>query len=276
MNTSRELVFGQWRGRRRNKQTSNAQRPTPNVEFKDHFSAHAVDYAKFRPRYPEELFRHLATIAPGKELAWDCATGNGQAAVALAKVFKRVIATDASEKQIGNAEAHARVDYRVVPAEKSGIESHTVDLITVAQALHWFDLARFDTEARRVLKPRGAVAAWAYKLAKIDPPIDAVVNHYYSDIVGGYWPPERGLVEKFEELAFPFPQLAAPPFEMTAEWNAEHLIGYLRTWSATQRFVAANQRDPLKEVEEDLRLAWGDAGQLRRVVWPLTVRVGRV
>jgi SAM-dependent methyltransferase len=244
--------------------------------FKDHFSRQAAEYAKFRPRYPEELFRYLATIAPGKQLAWDCATGNGQAAVALAEIFERVIATDASAKQIGNAEAHARVEYRTAPAENSGIESNSADLITVAQALHWFELERFDTEARRVLKPKGVVAAWAYKLAKIEPTLDAVVNHYYSDVVGTYWPPERGLVEKFEDLAFPFPEIAAPPFEMVAEWNAEHLIGYLRTWSATQRFIAANRRDPLQDVEDDLLSAWGDAKELRRVVWPLTVRIGRV
>jgi ubiquinone/menaquinone biosynthesis C-methylase UbiE len=244
--------------------------------FKDHFSRQAAEYAKFRPRYPEELFGYLATIAPGKQLAWDCATGSGQAAVALAQVFERVIATDASENQIGNAEAHARVEYRVAPAENSGIESNTVDLITVAQALHWFDLERFYAEARRVLKPEGVLAAWAYKLAQIEPAIDAIVNHYYSEVVGTYWPAERALVERFEELAFPFPEIASPQFEMTAEWNAEQLVGYLRTWSATQRFMAANQRDPLKDVEQDLLSAWGDADQLRRVVWPLTARVGRL
>jgi len=244
--------------------------------FKDHFSAQAADYAKFRPRYPDELFRYLATVAPGNELAWDCATGNGQAAVALADVFERVIATDASEKQIDNAEAHQRVDYRVAPAEESGIESKTVDLITVAQALHWFDLEQFDAEARRVLRSQGIVAAWAYKLARVEPAIDSVVNHYYSEVVGACWPAERVLVEKFEELPFSFQEIVAPPFEMVAEWDAGHLIGYLRTWSATQRFVAENRRDPLKEIQEELRTAWGEAEQLRRVVWPLTVRVGRV
>jgi SAM-dependent methyltransferase len=222
------------------------------------------------------LFRYLATIAPGKQLTWDCATGNGQAAVVLAEVFERVIATDGSEKQIGNAEAHARVEYRVAPAENSGIESHTVDLITVAQALHWFDLERFYAEARRVLKPEGVLAVWAYKLAQVEPAIDRVVNRYYTEVVGAYWPAERVLVEKFEDLAFPFLEIVAPPFEMAAEWNAEQLVGYLRTWSATQRFMAANQRDPLKDIEEDLRSAWGDADQLRRVVWPLTLRVARV
>jgi SAM-dependent methyltransferase len=194
--------------------------------------------------------------------------------VALADQFERVVATDASEQQIGNAGVHTRVEYRVAPAEESGIESSTVDLITVAQALHWFDLERFYAEARRVLKPQGVVAAWAYKLATVSPAIDAVVNHYYSNVVGEYWPAERVMIERFEELAFPFPEIAGPSFEMVAEWSVAQLVGYLRTWSATQRFLAANQRDPLEEIEGELRTAWGDKS--RRVVWPLTVRVGRV
>ncbi len=127
-----------------------------------------------------------------------------------------------------------------------------------------------------MLKSQGVVAAWAYKLAQVEPAIDAVVNQYYSEVIGAYWPAERVLVEKFEELPFSFPEFAAPPFEMVAEWNAEHLIGYLRTWSATQRFMAANKRDPLKDIEGDLRSVWGDADKRRRVVWPLTVRLGRI
>lgn len=218
------------------------------------------------------MFQWLAAIAPSRELAWDCATGNGQAAVELAEVFERVIATDASETQIANAERHLRVEYRVATAEASGLESQSADLVTVAQALHWFDLERFETEARRVLKRGGIVVAWAYKLATVSPAIDAVVNHYYSEVVGPYWPPERGLVEKFEELPFGFEQIAAPSFNMTAEWSVEHLLGYLRTWSATQRFMAAKKRDPLGGVEEELRRTWGE--ELRRVVWPLTVKVG--
>jgi ubiquinone/menaquinone biosynthesis C-methylase UbiE len=246
------------------------------MEFKDHFSKQAAEYAKFRPQYPQELFRYLATIAPGTELAWDCATGNGQAAVALAEVFDRVIATDASEEQIRNAEPHSRVECRVASAEESGIEPGTIDLVTIAQALHWFELKRFYAEVRRVLKPEGVIAASAYNLLHVEPAIDAVINHYYFDIVGAYWPPERALVEKFEELPFPFPEIAAPAFEMTADWNVEHLIGYLRTWSATQRFMAANQTDPLIDLEEELRAEWGNREQFRRVVWPLTVRVGRL
>lgn len=243
-----------------------------NPIFKDHFSKQAAEYAKFRPRYPQELFRWLGSIAPGKELAWDCATGNGQAAVELARVFARVIATDASDRQVANAEPNPRVEYRVAPAESSGLESQGVDLVTVAQALHWFDLEQFYAEVRRVLKPDGAIAVWAYKLATVSPAIDALVNHYYSSVVGPHWPAERVLVEKFEELPFAFTEIAAPSFAMEAQWRVENLLGYLRTWSATQRFMAAEQRDPLDEVENKLRAKWGNEG--RRVVWPLTVRVG--
>jgi SAM-dependent methyltransferase len=219
------------------------------------------------------LFQWLGSIALGKELAWDCATGNGQAAVELAKVFDRVIATDASEKQVASAEANSRVEYRVASAEQSGLDAGSADLVTVAQALHWFDLDRFYAEVRRVLKPNGVLAAWAYKLATVSPAIDTIVHHYYSDVVGPYWPAERVLVEKFEELPFAFDQIVAPPFAMVAEWQAEQLLGYLRTWSATQRFIAAEKRDPLETTERELRAAWGE--NTRRVVWPLTVRVGR-
>ena len=245
-----------------------------NPEFKDHFSKQAAEYAKFRPRYPKGLFQWLASVGPSRELAWDCATGNGQAAVELAEVFLRVIATDASEKQVANAEQHPRVEYRTATAENSGLESQGVDLVTVAQALHWFDLERFYTEVRRVLKPDGAIAVWAYKLATVSPAIDAIVNHYYSDVVGPHWPAERVLVEKFEELPFAFTEIAVPSFAMEAEWRVENLLGYLRTWSATQRFMTAEQRDPLDEVEDKLRAEWGT--DVRCVVWPLTVRVGRL
>jgi ubiquinone/menaquinone biosynthesis C-methylase UbiE len=219
------------------------------------------------------LFQWLGRVAPTRKLAWDCATGSGQAAVELANVFERVIATDASEKQVANAERHPRVEYRIATAEESGLESNTADLITVAQALHWFDLARFEAEARRVATAGGIVAVWAYKLATVSPAIDAIVNHYYSDVVGSYWPAERVLVEKFEELPFGFDRIETPPFEMRAEWKVDQLLRYLGTWSATQRFVAAEQRDPLAEIEGELRKVWGEDG--RRVIWPLTVRVGR-
>src|SRR5436190_10404144 len=195
------------------------------MAFKDHFSKQAADYAKFRPRYPHEMFEYLGSLALRRQLAWDCGTGNGQAAIGLATVFDRVIATDASEKQIANAQPHERVEYRAAPAESSGIASETVDLIMVAQALHWFDLDRFYDEVRRLLKKNSVLAASAYNLLQIKPAIDAVVNRYYYEVVGPFWPPERVLIEKFEELPLPFSEIQAPSFEMIAQWNPEHLLG---------------------------------------------------
>lgn len=245
------------------------------MSFKDHFSRQAADYAKFRPRYGQGLFDYLGSLAPSRQLAWDCGTGNGQAAVGLASVFDRVIATDASEKQIANAEPHERVDYRVAAAENSSLNSRTVDLIMVAQALHWFDLDHFYAQARRALKPNGVLAASAYNLLTIEPAIDEVVNRYYYEVVGPFWPPERRLIEQFADLSFPFHEINAPKFEMTAHWNLEHLLGYLRTWSSTQRFIAARDSDPLEQIIDELRPAWGDSRQTRTVVWPLIVRIGR-
>jgi SAM-dependent methyltransferase len=245
------------------------------MSFKDHFSKQAADYAQFRPTYPRELFEYLGNIAPSGQLAWDCGTGNGQAAIGLASVFDSVIATDASQKQIANAALHERVDYRVALAEDSGIDSGTVDLIMVAQALHWFDLSRFYAEAQRVLKPDGVLAASAYNLLQIEPVIDEVVNRYYYDVVGCFWPPERKLVERFVDLPFTFYKIDPPKFEMRASWNLDHLVGYLRTWSSTQRFIAAKGSDPLRQIKGELVAAWGAPEQTRNVVWPVTLRVGR-
>jgi SAM-dependent methyltransferase len=244
------------------------------MSFKDHFSKQAADYAKFRPRYPQKLFDYLGSIAPSRQFAWDCGTGNGQAAVGLASVFDRVIATDASEKQIANAQSRKLVDYRVAPAENSGIQSGTLDLIMVAQALHWFDLGRFYAEARRVLKPDGILAASAYNLLRVEPVIDEVVNRYYYEVVGPFWPAERKLVEQFADLPFPFREIGPPKFEMTAQWNLDHLLGYLQTWSSTQRFIAAKGTDPLEQIIDELRTAWGDSQQTRNVTWPLVLRIG--
>ena len=237
------------------------------MSFKDHFSKQAGDYAKFRPGYPQELFDYLGSIAPSRQLGWDCGTGNGQAAVRLASIFDRVIATDASEKQIANAQPHEHVEYRVAPAENSGIQSESIDLIMVAQALHWFDLNGFYAEVQRVLKPDGVLTALAYNLLHIDPAIDEIVNRYYYEVVGPFWPPERELVERFTDLPFPFHEIDPPKFEMTAHWNVDHLTGYLRTWSSTQRFISARGDNPLEQITNYLRNAWGDPQQMRKVVW---------
>jgi ubiquinone/menaquinone biosynthesis C-methylase UbiE len=244
------------------------------MSFKDYFSKQAADYAKFRPRYPQEMFEYLGRIAPSRKLALDCGTGSGQAAAGLAAVFDCVIATDASEKQIANAQSYDKVEYRVAPAESSSLESDTIDLLMVAQALHWFELDCFYAETRRILKPQGVLAATAYNLLQISPGIDQVVNRYYYEIVGPFWPAERALVESFTELPFPFPEQNPPSFQMNANWNVEQLLGYLRSWSSTERFIAATNRNPLEQIASDLEKAWGDPQRKRRITWPLVLRVG--
>jgi SAM-dependent methyltransferase len=247
------------------------------VTFADHFSGHAAEYARYRPDYPEALFDYLAGLTPGRRRAWDCATGNGQAAVALARRFEEVIATDASGSQLENAEPHPRVLYRVARAEESGLEPESADLVTVAQSLHWFDRDRFWTEARRVLVPRGILAFWGYGLLRMTAEVETVLRRLYRDIVGPYWPAERGVIERgYSTIQFPFKEERPPAFRMEKDWTLGELLGYLRTWSATRRFLEDRGEDPVALVEEDLALAWnGPPERRRRATWELQLRVGR-
>ena len=244
------------------------------MTFKDHFSGHAGEYAQFRPHYPDALFAYLASEAPSRSLAWDCATGNGQAAIGLAAQFDRVIATDASAQQIQAAEHHDRVEYRVALAEQSGLPASSLDLVTVAQALHWFDIPSFFTEARRVLKPNGIIAVWAYTFVTVAPEVDAIVERFYRETTGPFWPPERALVESgYRDIEFPFAELEPGKFELAVVWQPDQLLGYLRTWSATKRFIAARGFDPLESLGEELKDVWSDGARV--VQWPLHLRIGR-
>jgi SAM-dependent methyltransferase len=244
------------------------------VTFKDHFSAHAAAYAAARPTYPRALFARLAAAAPGRALAWDAGTGNGQAAVALAAHFARVHATDASAPQVANAAPHPRVAYAVAPAEASGLPDASCDLVTVAQALHWFDLPRFWAEARRVLRPGGVFAAWSYARLHATGRVGAVVDALDAE-VGPWWPPERAMVDDaYASIALPFAPLAVEAPPMRARWTRGALLAYLRTWSAVRRCQADTGRDPVAAVEGPLAEAWGRA-ERRTVTWPLTVRAGR-
>ena len=244
--------------------------------FADHFSAFSASYARYRPDYPDSLFAWLAEIAPATRLVWDCATGSGQAAVGLARHFDRVIATDASASQLETARREPRVEYRVARAEDSGMPAASCDLVTVAQALHWFDRPRFWKEVERVLVTRGVVAVWCYDLLRIEEGIDAVIGRLYRDIVGPYWPPERVLTEqRYATIDLPFEELAPPPFRMEKRWNLADFVGYLRTWSAASRYARAKGRDPIPLVQEDLARAWGPPDRERTAVWDLALRVGR-
>ena len=247
--------------------------------FADHFSARAARYAAFRPDYPPELVAWAASLAPRRGLAWDCATGSGQAAVALGEHFARVLATDASAAQIASARPHERVAYRVARAEASGIEDASVDLVTVAQALHWLDAGAFWSEVRRVLAPRGAVAAWGYGNPRLDDArADAELARFLEETVGPDWPPERAtLLAGFRTLPFPFDEVAdAPRFELVRDWTLDELLGYASTWSATARHVERTGRDPVPELEAALRALWpGDGAARAAVRWPIPLRAGR-
>lgn len=242
--------------------------------FKDHFSGQSGEYQKYRPDYPPTLFEWLASVAPAHRLAIDVATGNGQAAVALAAHFNRVIATEPSAGQLAAARPHPRVEYRKEPAEGISVESGSADLVTAAQAAHWFDWPRFTAEARRVLRPGGLAALWSYNDCQVTPAIDRLVGDFSRDVVGPYWPRERRIVEEgYRSLVLPFEPLAVPAFEMTTRWDVAAMLGYLDTWSAVRRCRARTRRDPLPLLAKPLAEAWGEGARVVR--WPLTVLAGR-
>jgi SAM-dependent methyltransferase len=247
------------------------------VTFADHFSSAAAAYAAFRPRYPDALFAFLAREVPARDVAWDVGTGSGQAAISLARFFTHVIATDASSMQIDHAEPHPNVTYRVAPAEESGVADQSVDLVTVAQAVHWFDRGRFWSEVRRTLRPRGVIAVWTYALFEITPEIDTVVRRFYSGIVGPFWPPERRLTEeRYRTIDFPFQEFAAPEYVIEQHVTLDDVAGYIRTWSATRAFMKHHHQDPVDELVKSLAVAWRTPQQPRLARWPVTMRVGRV
>jgi len=245
--------------------------------FEDHFSEQAGAYASNRPHYPGELFAYLASIAPDHQLAWDCGTGNGQAAQELANHFDRVIATDASLDQIAQAVPHERIEYRAERAEDVGLAPRSVDLVTVATAVHWFDLEPFYQVVRRVVRPGGILAVWMYHLPVIDPSIDPILEHYYADVLAGYWPERfHYLAERYLTLPFPFEELNPPAFIIQADWTLGQLVGFLDSWSGTRRYQKERGQNPINIIWQDLSERWGEPGQRRTIHWPLYLRVGRV
>jgi SAM-dependent methyltransferase len=246
--------------------------------FHDHFSGVANRYADFRPHYPAELFDHLATLVPSSATVWDCACGNGQATHDLASRFATVIATDASKEQIASAKPNPNVKFQVATAEDSGLPDHSVELITVAQAIHWFNFERFYAEVRRALKPGGVLAVWAYGINRVEgQAADDIVQDFYVNVVGPYWPPERQLVEDgYRTIPFPFPEIAVPGFKMEAHWTLEQLLGYFSTWSATNRYLKTKGISPLPALAKKLSHVWGDAAAPRKISWPLALRAGRI
>jgi ubiquinone/menaquinone biosynthesis C-methylase UbiE len=244
--------------------------------FKDLFSKQSRVYSLSRPTYPQALFDFLASLPERRELAWDCATGNGQAAVRLADYFDKVVASDASKTQVENAQQKSNVRYAVFPAEKTDIADGTVDLITVAQALHWFDLDSFYNEARRVARKGAAMAAWMYGLHSISPEIDRITYRLYRDVLGKYWPAEIKHVENaYSDMPFPFAQIESPGFTIELEWDLADMAAYLYSWSSVQRYMEEQKRDPVETLHPDFAAAWGDPAT-KKVTWQVHVKAGRI
>ena len=247
------------------------------MPFRDYFSQQAKGYAQHRPRYPEPMFDYLASLAPSRQLAWDCGTGNGQAALALAERFEKVIATDASAAQIESAFPHERIVYRAEPSEKTSIPTNSVDLITVGTAVHWFDFDPFYAEVRRVGKSDAILAVWTYHLVSIAPEIDRWLERFYRVTLAGYWPERiRYLDQRYETLPFPFEEIRPPEFEMETAWSLDNLVGFLASWSAVKKLVEAMGEEAFEEQARELERAWGNKSAKRKVRWPLHFRIGRL
>lgn len=245
----------------------------------DHYSSIAASYAAFRPRYPRALFEYAASLAParaGPRRAWDCGAGSGQATTDLAEFFDEVIGTDVSAKQIARAPRHPKVRWVVASAEVTPLASESVDVVTVAQALHWFDHARFYAEVRRVCVPGGAIAAWTYAAPTMAGDAGLVLRRYMFEDVGAYWPPERKYVdEHYETIPFPFERIAAPEFAIRTAWTLPQVAGYLRSMSATVRCAAKTGDDPVIAVESELGRLWG-GDDPRPIEWPVAMVAGRI
>jgi SAM-dependent methyltransferase len=243
--------------------------------MKDNFSAQADKYSRFRPQYPMELYDILLSLVPDRKMAWDCGTGNGQVAQELAIFFDQVMATDISQEQIRHAPPNNKIIYSIQKAENTSFSENSFDLITVAQAIHWFDFDQFYKEVNRTIKDNGILAVIGYGLIQTFKEADEVIEHFYHHIVGPYWDKERRYIDHhYKTIPFPFYDLKNIDLESKFEWSLEHLIGYLHTWSALKHYQNEKNQDPIDFIYKDLENAWGH--KTRTVTFPILLRVGKI
>jgi len=245
-----------------------------SAEFRDHFSHDSALYAASRPTYPGELADFLARESPARRLVWEAGCGSGQLSLLLAERFECVLATDPSAQQIAAATAHARIEYRLAPAEASGLPEHSADLVVAAQAAHWFELERFYTEARRVVKPGALLALVSYGKTRVTPELDVLIDEFHDRTLLGYWPPERAhVVDGYAQLAFPFVRLPVPELAIVREWGVDEMLAYVRTWSGVTALLKAGKSAEFERFGARLRRVWGTSREVR---WPLTVLAARL
>jgi ubiquinone/menaquinone biosynthesis C-methylase UbiE len=243
--------------------------------MKDNFSSQAEDYAQYRPYYPKEMIAYILSLVNNKDAALDVATGNGQVASALAPHFKEVYGTDISAKQLQNAIQAPNLIYKEGSAEDTGFDNGQFDLITVAQAIHWFNFETFYKEVKRILKPDGLFTVMGYGLFSTNPDTDVILSHFYKDIIGTYWDPERRYIdENYETIPFPFQEIEAQPFTNHFTWTLDQLTGYLNTWSAVQHYINKNGNDPVDIIKVDLASSWEKNN--KEVTFPLLLRLGKL
>ncbi len=244
--------------------------------MKNHFSTQSDHYAFYRPRYPKEFFSYLNSITAKKRNAWDCGTGNGQVAVELARFFDHVYASDISQSQLDQAFKGPNIKYSLQPAEKLTFPDHHFDLITVAQAIHWFNFEKFYAEVRRTAASGALLCVMGYGRIRISSSIDPSLDEFYESTVGRYWDEERHYIdEEYQSIPFPFIELPTPDFRMTFDWTTEHLAGYLSTWSAVKKYIKINGHDPVPDLQESIKTHWSK-GEIKTVQFPFLLRIGQV
>lgn len=242
----------------------------------DNFSSTAADYAIYRPESPREVFDFLYSNVNGFGTAWDCGTGNGQVATKLAERFKLVYGTDISTEQLHHAVLRNNIIYMQQRAEQCSLPDRSVDLITVGQAIHWFDFDAFYKEVCRVARPGALIAAWTYTVLRLTPAVNEVIDHLYLDITHAYWDKQRDLVDaRYRTLPFPFKEVQSPDFEIVKKYSLKQLIGYLSTWSGVRHYMMKEKTDPVAMITADLEKAWGRERELE-VRWPVHMRAGRI
>lgn len=246
--------------------------------FIDNFSSKSKEYSFSRPDYPDNLFRFLSDITPNRDLVWDCATGNGQAAIGLCKYFKKIIASDASKNQIDNKFERENIIYKIFPAEHANLPDNAINLVTVAQGVHWFDFNKFYNEVNRVSKKEsGRIALWSYGMHRINPKIDKISERLNvdGDILGNFWSKEiKFIKEDYRTIPFPFKEINAPRFKMNTYWNMYQLFNYMQTWSAVKKYIIEKKSDPLNLVREEVINLWGEISKEKLVTWEINLRVG--
>jgi len=242
--------------------------------MKDNFSDNTGNYARFRPRYPQELIDHLLTFVPDIRAAWDCGTGNGQLAGMLAPFFKEIYATDISMEQMREGDRSPNIWYSIQPAEKASFNDNQFDLITIAQAIHWFQFKDFYREAKRTLVDGGIIAVIGYGLIQTTGPLQKIIDHFYRNTIGPYWDAERRYIDEgYQTIPFPFHEIPMPVFRMEYEWTSAQLTGYLNTWSAVKHYIKQTGKNPVASIEDAIIQCFQNAETLS-FSFPLLLRVG--